>query len=87
MPTELILFYPKLSVTQFSRHQTVRLSFFSIYSPSGKDYFLNPELKYNVSDHIWIAAGANVFGGGEVWSQFGQFTKDDNAYLQWRYEF
>jgi hypothetical protein len=74
-------------LTQFLVHQTLRFSFFSFYSPSDGDYQLNPEVKYNFSDHIWTAVGANVFGGGESWSQLGQFDKNDNVYLQLRYEF
>jgi hypothetical protein len=68
-------------------HQTLKLSFFSFYSTSDGDYMLNPEIKYNFSDHVWSAIGANVFGGGEKWSQFGQLDRNDNIYLQLRYEF
>ena len=74
-------------LTQFFMHQTLRLSWFSFWSPSDGDYLLNPEVKYNFSDHIWAAIGANIFGGGEKWSQFGQLEKNDNIYLQVRYEF
>ncbi len=74
-------------LTQFLMHQTVKLSFFAFYSPSVGEYLLNPEIKYNFTDHIWAAIGANIFGGGNQASQFGQFTKDDNAYVQVRYEF
>lgn len=76
-----------LRLTQFLRHQTLRLSFFSFYSPSDGDYLLNPEIKYNVSDHIWVAISGNIFGGGEPYHQFGQLNKDDNLALQLRYEF
>ena len=44
-------------------------------------------IKYNFSDHIWAALGANIFGGGEKWSQFGQLDRNDNVYLQMRYKF
>lgn len=74
-------------LTQLLRHQTMRLSFFAFYSPSVGDYLLNPEIKYNFTDHIWAAIGANIFGGGNPASQFGQLAKDDNAYMQVRYEF
>lgn len=74
-------------LTQFLIHQTLRLSFFSFLSPSDGDYLLNPEVKYNFSDHVWAAIGGNVFGGGEKWNQFGQLDKNDNIYLQVRYEF
>jgi hypothetical protein len=74
-------------LTQFLKNQTVRLSFFSFYSPSDGDYMLNPEVKYNFSDHIWAALGADIFGGGKPWTQFGQLAKNDNVYMQIRYEF
>ncbi|MBI4684398.1 MAG: hypothetical protein HY755_04280 [Nitrospirae bacterium] len=74
-------------LTQFLIHQTLRLSFFSFWSPSDSDYLLNPEIKYNFSDHVWAAIGGNIFGGGEERNQFGQLDKNDNVYLQVRYEF
>ncbi len=74
-------------LTQFFRHQTLRLSFFSFYSLSDGDYLLNPEIKYNFTDHIWAAVGAVVFGGDESRLQFGQLDRNDNVYLQVRYEF
>ena len=74
-------------LTQFLMHQTMRLSFFAFYGLSDGDYMLNPEVKYNLTDSIWVAVGGNVFGGGKQWSQFGQFAKDDNVYCQMRYEF
>ncbi|HCL81075.1 MAG TPA: hypothetical protein DHW81_02245 [Nitrospiraceae bacterium] len=74
-------------LTQLLMHQTMKLSLFSFYSTSEGDYLINPEIKYNFSDNIWAAIGANIFGGGEKWSQFGQLDKNDNVYLQLRYEF
>ena len=76
-----------IRLTQFLMNQTLRLSFFAFYGLSDGDYMLNPEVKYNLTDALWIAVGANVFGGGKPWSQFGQFAKDDNVYTQLRYEF
>lgn len=74
-------------VTQFLIHQTLKLSLFSFYSPSDSDYLLNPEIKYNFSDSVWAAVGANIFGGGAEWNQFGQLDQNDNIYTQIRYEF
>lgn len=76
-----------IRLTQFLMHQNLRLSFFAFYSPSDGDYMLNPEIKYNFSDHIWASIGGNIFGGSKKWSQFGQLNKNDNVYLQMRYEF
>jgi len=76
-----------LRLTHLFMHQTLKFSFFSFWSPSDGDYMFIPEVKYNFSDHIWAAAGANIFGGGEVWNQFGQLRKNDNIYSMIRYEF
>jgi hypothetical protein len=74
-------------LTQLLLHQTLKLSFFAFYSPSDRDYMLNPEVKYNFSDNLWAAIGGNIFGGSKSWTQFGQLDKNDNIYLQVRYEF
>ncbi len=76
-----------LRLTKLLRHQTLRLSFFMFYSPAVSDYMLNPEVKYNFTDHIWAALGSNIFGGGNRSSQFGQLARDNNMYVQVRYEF
>ncbi|MDP2166989.1 MAG: hypothetical protein Q8J64_01520 [Thermodesulfovibrionales bacterium] len=76
-----------IRLTQLLMHQTLKLSFFSFYSPSDRDFMLNPEVKYNFTDYIWAIAGGNIFGSGESRGQFGQLDENDNAYLQIRYEF
>jgi hypothetical protein len=76
-----------LRLTQLLKYQTLKLSFFMFWSPAYDDYLLNPEVKYNFTDNIWGAIGAQVFGGNKQWSQFGQLSKDDNIYVQLRYEF
>ncbi|MBI5556753.1 MAG: hypothetical protein HY885_03885 [Deltaproteobacteria bacterium] len=74
-------------LTQLLRHQTVKLSLFTFRGLASGDYLVNPEVKYNFTDQVWGALGANIFGGGETWSQFGQLDRNDNIYLQVRYEF
>ncbi len=76
-----------IRLTHLFMHQTLKFSFFSFWSFSDGDYILIPEVKYNFTDHIWAAAGANIFGGGEEWNQFGSLDKNDNIYIQSRYEF
>ncbi|MDO9012513.1 MAG: hypothetical protein Q7U78_12005 [Gallionella sp.] len=73
-------------LTQFYLHQTLRLSAYASYNASNGDHFMNPELRYSFTDKLWGAVGANLFGGNP-WGQFGQLARDDNAYLQVRYEF
>jgi len=74
-------------LTQLLRHQTVKLSLFTFWGLSSADYLVNPEIKYNFTDQVWAALGANLFGGGEPWTQFGQLDRNDSIYLQTRYEF
>lgn len=73
-------------LTQFFLHQTLRLSVYASYNESNGDHFVNPELRYSFTDRVWGAVGANLFGG-KPWGQFGQLARDDNVYLQMRYEF
>ncbi len=79
--------YITLRLTHLFMHQTLRLSFFSFWSISDGDYMFIPEVKYNFTDHLWAAIGANIFGGGEEWNQFGNLDENDNLYVQVRYEF
>jgi len=73
-------------LTQLFLHQTLRLSAYASYNATNGDHFVNPELRYSFTDRIWGAVGANLFGG-KPWGQFGQLARDDNVYLQVRYEF
>ncbi len=73
-------------LTQFFLHQTLRLSAYASYNACNGDHFVNPELRYSFTDKVWGAVGANLFGG-KPWGQFGQLSRDDNVYLQVRYEF
>ncbi|MFA6312919.1 MAG: hypothetical protein WCV99_07595 [Sterolibacterium sp.] len=73
-------------LTQFFLHQTLRLSVYASYNDGNGDHFVNPELRYGLTDRIWGAIGANLYGG-KLWGQFGQLAHDDNLYLQMRYEF
>ncbi|HBG19566.1 MAG TPA: hypothetical protein DDY32_09920 [Desulfobulbaceae bacterium] len=74
-------------LTQLLRHQTLALSWFSFWSQADNDYLLNPEVKYNLTDHLWAAVGGMIFGGEEESTQFAQLDKNDNVYLQMRYSF
>lgn len=73
-------------LTRLLYHQTLRLGLFALWSPNEGDLFLNPEVKYNVTDNLWIAAGGNAFGG-RAHTEFGQFEGNDNLYVTLRYAF
>ncbi|HLG18229.1 MAG TPA: DUF1302 family protein [Bdellovibrionota bacterium] len=74
-------------LTQWLKYQTLKLTLFAAVSPTDADYFVQPEISYRVTDSLGVAIGANIFGGSEVTTFFGQFDKSDNAYLQVRYDF
>jgi hypothetical protein len=75
-----------LRLTKFLRYQTLKLSLFTFYSPLARDYFLNPEISYNFTDHLWAALGGNIFGGPSS-AFFGQLGRNDNIHLTLRYSF
>jgi hypothetical protein len=69
------------------KYQTWRLSLFGYVSPTDEDFFLIPEVWHSLADGVWVALGGNIFGGSRTTSFFGQFDKNDNLYLNLRYEF
>jgi len=74
-------------LTHLFRHQTLKVSFFSFWSPADGDYLIIPEISYDLTDHLRVSAGANIFGGGDEWNQFGSLDDNDNIYMHTRYEF
>ncbi len=76
-----------LRLTQLLNYQTLRLSFFTFYSPNDKDYYVNPEIRYELGDGVWVATGGIIMGGKKNYTFFGQFEKNDNLYLVLRYGF
>lgn len=72
--------------TQMFLHQTLRLSVYASHRLHDGDSFVNPELRYSFTDRLWGALGANLFDGTAT-GPFGQLSRDDNLYLQVRYEF
>lgn len=75
-----------LRLTQLLLHQTLRLGLFLLGSPNEGDLYLNPEVKYNVTDALSGALGVNVFGGPRR-TEFGQLEGNSNIYLVVRYAF
>ena len=74
-------------ITRFFSYQTYQFSTFVWISPNEKDFFVNPELRYTIADEAWFAVGANVFGGADDHTFFGQFERNSNAYATLRYTF
>ncbi len=67
--------------------QKLNVSLFAFYSLDDKDFYLKPKVSYRQDDHWLYEVGANIFGGKNNYSQWGQFEKDSNVYARLRYNF
>lgn len=76
-----------MRLTQWLHYQTLKLALFAAMSPTDVDYFLQPEISYRVIDNLGLTLGANVFGGRDGTTFFGQLEKNDNVYFNVRYDF
>ena len=74
-------------LTRLLNYQTLRLSFFTFYTPGDDDYFIKPSVSYDLGDGVWVETGATLVGGREEHTFFGQFEKNDNLYFLLRYAF
>ena len=74
-------------LTRLLKYQTWKLSLFGYWSPTDEDFYLIPEVWHSLADGVWVSAGANVFGGRSETSLYGQLDKNDNVYVNLRYEF
>lgn len=74
-------------LTRLLNYQTWTLSLFGAFSPTDKDYFLQPEVSRRVSDNLSASLGANIFGGSSKTTFFGQLTKSDNVFCRVRFDF
>ena len=62
-------------------------SLFTFYSPSDDDYYFRPQFTYRHSDEWSLTAGANLLGGDETHTFFGQLDDASNAYVRVRYHY
>lgn len=74
-------------LTKLLKYQTWTLSLFAAYSPSDRDYFLQPEVTHKVLDNLSLSSGLNVLGGKSEATFFGQFRRNDNVFFRVRFDF
>jgi hypothetical protein len=72
---------------QFLLHQTMTTGFFALGSPSDEDLYVNPFVRYQLTDELWTEVGGNFFSGKEAATAYGQFEDNSNVYLTARYGF
>jgi hypothetical protein len=76
-----------LRLTRLLDYQAWRLSLFVAYSPTDEDYLVQPEVSYKVTDALSVRVGANVLGGRQPSTFFGQFGRNDNVFVAGRLDF
>jgi len=74
-------------VTKLMVDELLTLSGFVFYSPSDEDMHTRFSVSYKYSDELTLAIGANLFDGKYEATDFGQFRKNDNAYMKVTYGF
>jgi len=74
-------------VTKLLLDENLTLSGFMFYSPSDEDAYLRASASYKYTDELTLAIGGNLFAGRHPNTEFGQFQKNDNAYLKVTYGF
>lgn len=74
-------------LTQYVNYQTLKFSIFTSYSFNEQDYFIKPEIKYDLGSDIYVTIGYSLFGGKQSHTFYGQFDKNDGISLTLRYGF
>lgn len=74
-------------VTKLLNDETLKLSGFVFYSPTDEDVYFRGSVEVKQSDELTLTLGGNIFGGQLESTEFGQFQKNDNAYLKVTYGF
>ena len=62
-------------------------SLFTFFSPSDSDFYFRPIYTYRHSDQWSLTAGANLFGGDDEHTFFGQLEDASNAFIRLRYSY
>lgn len=85
-PRDRVRHVATLRYEQPFAYRTWRLSLFLFAGLSEEDYLAIPEVRHKVSETLWAALGANLFGGDRR-DTFGAMDENDNLYLTLRYGF
>jgi len=88
----LVSSLPAKTLNQFSIRvgkmllkQKLNLSLISFYSFSGKDSYIRPNFSYKFTDKIKCDIGGNIFLSKNPSTFWGQFDRNDNIYLGFKY--
>ncbi|GGB89850.1 hypothetical protein GCM10011352_14850 [Marinobacterium zhoushanense] len=76
-----------LRLTWRLMRDNLTLSWFNYWSPTDEDYYLRPSISYRLDDNWTLSTGANLFGGEQEHTFFGQFEEGSNLWARVRYGF
>ncbi|SHJ36045.1 hypothetical protein SAMN02745165_02185 [Malonomonas rubra DSM 5091] len=74
-------------LTKLLMQQKLTASLFTYFSPTDKDFYLRPNVRYKLTDRWLVTFGGNLFGGTEDYTFFGQLEDNSNVYAGLRYSF
>jgi len=74
-------------ITKLLMDENLNLSTFVFVSPTDEDAYVRLYVGYKYTDEVTLAAGGNIFTGSHLNTDFGQFQKNDNAYMKITYGF
>ncbi len=76
-----------LRLTNLHKQEQLMLSLFGSYSPAEEDWYLRPDIMYNINAQIQFTLGANLFFGEHDYTSFGQFQENSNVYFRMQYSY
>ncbi|NLD38292.1 MAG: hypothetical protein GX654_15625 [Desulfatiglans sp.] len=76
-----------LRITRLLLNQNLTCSLFTYYSPSDQDFYIRPNISYKFTDDLKGEVGANIFGGENPHTFFGQFQENTNVFIAVRYNY
>ena len=68
-----------------SFQQTLHWTLFMFWSPSDRDSYLRPQIRWRKDDHWTFSGGVNLFYGSQVHTPFGQHEANSSLWLSTRY--
>jgi hypothetical protein len=72
---------------QLFLQNTLELVLSGAYGVEFKDYLIKPSMKYSFTNTLQGTIGVVILGGKEINSMFGQYSHNDEAYVQLRCSF
>ena len=74
-------------ITYSAMNNNLIWSLFIFNSPTDKDLYALPSVKYRISDQFEVQTGGNYFKGDNQSTMFGQFEQNSNVYVRGKYIF